>query len=130
MRLPALAKHVVVTLIDDTDGRSVADETVSFGLDGYAYEIDLSGKNAKKIRDTMAFWAAHGRRLPGGRRRAGTKLADQRTDASEVRAWLRDRGHEISDRGRIPVPLRQQFDEANAPKKKSKPKKAARTAPK
>lgn len=127
MRSPPLAKHVVVTLVDDTDERSTADETVSFGLDGFTYEIDLSNKNAKKIRDTMAFWAAHARRLPGGRRRPGTKLADQGTDSSEVRAWLRERGHQISDRGRIPVPLRQKYDESNAPKN-PKPTKTGRGA--
>lgn len=120
-----MAKHVTVTLVDDTDERSIADETVSFGLDGFTYEIDLSSKNAKKIRDTVQFWADHARRQPGGRRHVGTKLADQGTDASEVRAWLRERGHEISDRGRIPVPLRKEFDEANAPKK-PKPKKPGR----
>ena len=38
-----------VSLVDDLNG-SKADGTVSFGLDGKSYEIDLSTKNAEKLR--------------------------------------------------------------------------------
>ena len=40
-----VAQRVHIVLEDDLDG-STADETVSFGLDGASYEIDLSKKNA------------------------------------------------------------------------------------
>ena len=42
-----MAQRVHIVLEDDVDG-SKADETVSFGLDGSSYEIDLSAKNAEK----------------------------------------------------------------------------------
>lgn len=45
-----MAKKVTVTLVDDFDGSGAADETVEFGLDGVTYEIDLSTKNATKLR--------------------------------------------------------------------------------
>ena len=45
-----MAKKVTVTLVDDFDGEGAADETVEFGLDGVTYEIDLSNKNAGKLR--------------------------------------------------------------------------------
>ena len=49
-----MAKKVTVTLVDDFDGDGAADETVEFGLDGVTYEIDLSSKNAKKLRDDLS----------------------------------------------------------------------------
>ena len=48
----------VTLLEDDTDG-SQASETVNFGLDGAAYEIDLSDKNASALRDTLTGWISH-----------------------------------------------------------------------
>src|ERR1700675_353625 len=70
----AMAKKVTVTLVDDFDGSGAADETVEFGLDGVTYEIDLSAKNAAKLRSDLKGWVDAGRRV-GGRRRgrsAGT----------------------------------------------------------
>lgn len=63
-----MAKKVTVTLVDDFDGSGAADETVEFGLDGVTYEIDLSTKNATKLRGDLKQWVAAGRRV-GGRRR-------------------------------------------------------------
>ena len=40
-----MAREVIEKLIDDLDGGE-ATETVTFGLDGASYEIDLSKKNA------------------------------------------------------------------------------------
>src|SRR5262245_10209833 len=44
-----VAKETVTRLIDDLDGGE-AHETVTFGLDGHVYQIDLSTRNAKKLR--------------------------------------------------------------------------------
>jgi len=63
-----MAKKVTVTLVDDFDGEGAADETVEFGLDGVSYEIDLSSKNAAKLRNDLKQWVDAGRRV-GGRRR-------------------------------------------------------------
>ena len=51
-----MAKKVTVTLVDDFDGEGAADETVEFGLDGVSYEIDLSSKNAAKLRNDLKQW--------------------------------------------------------------------------
>ena len=47
-----MAQRVQVILEDDIDGGSAA-ETVSFSIDGSSYEIDLSKKNAAKLRDKV-----------------------------------------------------------------------------
>src|SRR5262249_17290600 len=60
----ALARETITKLIDDIDG-SVASETVTFGLDGYSYQIDLSAKNAKKLRTELAPYLESGHRVTG-----------------------------------------------------------------
>lgn len=67
-----MARTTVITLVDDVDG-TPATETVSFSVDGVAYEIDLSEANARKLRDEIAPWLNAGRRT-GGRRIRGTGM--------------------------------------------------------
>lgn len=57
-----MAKETITRLIDDLD-KSDADETVRFGLDGVEYEIDLSAKNAAKLRQLLEPYVTHGTRL-------------------------------------------------------------------
>ena len=56
-----MAQQTTVTLTDDIDG-SKAVETVSFGLDGKHYEIDLGAKNAKNLRKVVAAYIDAGRK--------------------------------------------------------------------
>jgi hypothetical protein len=56
-----MAQKVQVLLVDDLDG-SEATETVSFGIDGVAYEIDLSSGNAGKLRTELAQYVDHARK--------------------------------------------------------------------
>ncbi len=65
-----MAQKIHVELVDDVDG-SPAAETVSFGLDGVQYQIDLSEGNATALREALAPYIGHGRRAGGGRRRSG-----------------------------------------------------------
>lgn len=107
-----MAKKFEYTLIDDVDGSRAA-ETVSFSLDGVSYDIDLSEENAKKLREEFGQWIKHSqklsRRRPAIRRVAGVKAG---IDAGAIRAWARSTGREVSDRGRIPMDIRQAYQEA------------------
>lgn len=102
-----MAKKVTVTLVDDFDGSGAADETVEFGLDGVTYEIDLSTKNATKLRGDLKQWVAAGRRVGGRRRgRSGSgrgRGAIDREQSAAIREWARRNGHNVSTRGRIPA---------------------------
>ena len=60
-----MAQQKSVTLIDDLDGGKAA-ETITFGLDGASYEIDLSKKNATALRKAVADFVEHGRRVKAG----------------------------------------------------------------
>src|SRR5829696_5539506 len=71
-----MAQRTVIQLVDDIDGTQITDNqgvTVTFGLDGATYEIDLTNQNAKQLRDAVQVYIANGRRIGGGRSRsAGT----------------------------------------------------------
>jgi hypothetical protein len=112
-----MAKKVTVTLVDDFDGEGGADETVEFGLDGVTYEIDLSGKNANKLRAELKKWVEAGRRV-GGRRRGRSpvsgkgRAAIDREQSAAIRDWARRNGHNVSTRGRIPAEVIDAFHAA------------------
>lgn len=65
-----MAKQTITKLVDDIDG-GAAHETVKFGLDGHDYEIDLSSKNAKKLRTEFAAYIENGSRVTTARGSAG-----------------------------------------------------------
>jgi hypothetical protein len=110
-----MAKKVTVTLVDDFDGEGAADETVEFGLDGVTYEIDLSTKNATKLRGELKKWVDAGRRV-GGRRRGRSsgrgRGAIDREQSAAIREWARRNGHNVSTRGRIPADVIDAFHAA------------------
>jgi hypothetical protein len=114
-----VAQKVTVQLVDDLDG-SVAEETVEFGLDGIAYQIDLSTVNAEKIRDLLGDYVAHARRS-GARRRAaavaavarGRSAAVDREQNQAIREWARKRGLKVSERGRISAEVLDAYHQAN-----------------
>lgn len=108
-----MAQRVQITLVDDVDGSEAA-ETVQFGLDGVSYEIDLSDANAAKLRDSLATWVGHARRV-GGRKSSGkSNGASGRSDLNEIRQWGRANGYTVSDRGRVPVEIIRAYDAANS----------------
>jgi hypothetical protein len=110
-----MAKKVTVTLVDDFDGEAAADETVEFGLDGVTYEIDLSSKNAKKLRDDLKLWVEKGRRVGGRRRGRGGgrgRASIDREQSAAIREWARRNGHNVSTRGRIPADVIDAFHAA------------------
>src|SRR5919112_199939 len=107
-----MAQKVQVVLIDDLDGGD-ATETVTFGLDGATYEIDLSENNAAQLRDALAPWVGNGRRIsgratrPSGRR--GASSPSSSTDTTAIRSWAKDNGHIVSERGRISAKVQEAY---------------------
>ena len=115
-----MAQRVNVELIDDLD-ESPAAETVSFALDGVSYEIDLSEANAARLRDALAPFLGHARRV-GGRRSAGSSRTSSAAassagkgsgNAADIRAWARENGFEVSERGRVSAEVRAAYAAAH-----------------
>ena len=106
-----MAQRVNVVLVDDLDGND-ADETVTFGLDGVDYEIDLSKKNADGLRSQLGQYIDAGRKV-GGRKRKGQRAAGGGTAAADIRQWARDNGWDVPDRGRVSAEVREAYAAAH-----------------
>jgi hypothetical protein len=116
-----MARKVQVILSDDLDENVSADETVSFALDGTTYEIDLSDKHAKELRDVFSRYVqaarkvgrGGGRASGAGRSRATGGGRMDREQAGAIRDWARKNGHAVSDRGRIPASVVDAYEAAH-----------------
>lgn len=98
---------------DDLDGSPDA-ETMTFGLDGVTYEIDLSAKNRARLERDVAPYIEAGRRISRGRNRSSLgRPAGPRVDRAAVRAWAKENGFHVSERGRISSDLMSQYEAAH-----------------
>jgi hypothetical protein len=111
-----MATRTYTELIDDLDGQPLEDggSTISFALEGRAYEIDVSSANAQKLRDALAPFIAAGRRsgatsatrTPSVRRRGSS-------ETSAMRVWAVENGYTVSDRGRLSAPVVAAYEAAH-----------------
>ncbi|WNV92130.1 Lsr2 family protein [Umezawaea sp. Da 62-37] len=115
-----MAQKVLVQLIDDVDGTASDDiATVRFGLDGIAYEIDLTSKNGDRLRDALADFVSNARKV-GGRAKRNGEVVGARPVAGRskeqtlaIREWAKSHGHALADRGRIPASAIEAFEAAH-----------------
>lgn len=108
-----MAKTTLVTITDDLDG-SKASTTVRFGWKDTTYEIDLSKKNANALEKALAPYVGAARKVRGGTssRRARRGSSPSRSNQAAIRAWAKQNGYEIADRGRIPAAVIDAFTAA------------------
>jgi Lsr2 len=112
-----MAKETVTRLLDDLDG-GAAHETVKFAHDGHFYEIDLSSKNAKKLRNDLAVFVEHGSRVSSRAAAGGGGRGSQRGGGSDrdqnrvIREWALSKGFEVAERGRIKQDIVEAFHRA------------------
>ena len=106
-----MAQKIAIELEDDLDG-GPADETVRFGVDGTAYEIDLSNKNAAAFRRKLAPYIDHARKAGRGQRRRPGRPSANRERSGSIREWAQAQGITVSARGRIPASIVRQYQAA------------------
>lgn len=106
-----MVQRVSVALEDDLDG-GPAVETVRFGLSGAEYEIDLSKKNARAFRKGLAQFVEHARKAGRAQSRRAARTAASRQRSGDIRAWAKAEGIALSERGRIPASVVQQYEAA------------------
>ena len=112
-----MAQRVQIILEDDIDGTEAAG-TVQFGLDGVAYEIDLTDKHTTQLREGLATRVGHARKL-GNNRAVRHGAADtgkariDREQLNKIREWGRDNGHQVSDRGRVSQAVQDAYQQAH-----------------
>ena len=111
-----MAQKTIVLLVDDLDGKELKSgegETVTFGLDGITYEIDVSSRNAQKVRKDFGRYVDVARKVSGSRsgaRRSFRTKSD--VDPGAVRAWAKSNKVEVNTRGRIPQAVVDQYKAA------------------
>ena len=111
-----MAKTTVTHITDDLDGSKDATEVV-FSFDGVDYTIDLSKKNAAAMAKALKPYLDAATKVSGrgnrARRTKPSRAAGPRKDLAAVREWARGQGLEVSDRGRVPAAVVEQYDAAH-----------------
>jgi len=113
-----MAQRIQVLLVCDMhDDETPGTETVTFGLDGASYEIDLCEQHGGQLRERMAPYVGAGRRIgsrgehsPGRSRRRRSRGSGE---AARIREWARTQGLPVPERGRIPADLAEKFAASN-----------------
>jgi len=108
-----MVQKTVVTMVCDLphDDEVGGNETVSFAVDGTGYEIDVCAAHAKELHDIFGGYISHARRASAvGRPRRKTRSGPGRERSSEIRQWARERGDKVSERGRIPASIIQEYE--------------------
>jgi len=113
-----MARKIVHQLVDDLDGTLLevgSGETVQFALDSVAYEIDLTDAHAAALRDALSPYLAAARRVSSGRPSAAParRRRSGQQNLAPIRAWARQNGHPVSDRGRVPASVIAAYEAAH-----------------
>jgi Lsr2 len=109
-----MAQKVQTLFIDDIDGGE-AEGTIRFSLDGTEYEIDLSTTHNDALRKTLGTYIEHARKASGAARRSARssgRRGSSGIDTTAARAWAKENGYDIKDRGRVPSDVVAKYREA------------------
>lgn len=108
-----MASTTITQLTDDLDGTPIFDEggTVTFAYEGVTFEIDLTAANRRALEADLSRYMRVARvavepARPVSRRQAAAAR-------SRIRAWARDNGYTVSDRGRLSAQVLAAFDAAH-----------------
>jgi hypothetical protein len=110
-----MAKNMTVTVTDDIDGSSGAEE-ISFSYKGVSYTIDLSRKNTSAFDKALKPYIDAATRVPSrgtaARGRRTSTRAAAKGDVTAIRAWAAQAGHKVNSRGRIPKTVLDAYEAA------------------
>lgn len=107
-----MAQRVQVQILDDITGEEAA-ETITFGLDGVSYEIDLTADNAHELRDVLSPYLEKGRKVRGRSGAAQRSRTTTRDETHRIREWAQQNGYKPSSRGRISKNIIDAYQAAN-----------------
>ncbi len=106
-----MAQKTQILYVDDIDG-SEAEGTLRFGYSGAEYEIDLNRQHADEFANAIGPYLEAARKVSARRPSRGT-ARPVRHNQSDVREWARAQGLKVSDRGRIPAEVMNQYEAAH-----------------
>ena len=106
-----MARKIQMLLVCDVhEGEVPGQQTISFGLSGSSFEIDLCDVHAQELRDAFEPFVEHARRAGTRQRGRAGHGQSQRERSASIREWARERGIELSERGRIPAAVAAEYD--------------------
>jgi hypothetical protein len=120
-----MAQKVQVVLTCDLDEDEVpAVQTVNFGYDGYSYAFELCEQHLEEFNEMIHGYVAAARLADGPRRRRAPSVtaasrprrrraAAEEPSSSDIRAWARENGYDVSARGRISAEVRAAYEAAH-----------------
>jgi len=115
---------ILVEVVDDLDGTPLSEDQaveVIFGWGGSSYRMDLGRSNAHKLESMIKPYVDAAEKVSSGRgrprgtgpRRPDTGSGRSKEELAAIRAWLKQNGHEVNERGRIKADLLDLFDAAH-----------------
>ena len=115
-----MAKKTLI--IDDLTGETGA-RTRTLRFDGVEYEIDLTEKSFADLKRALRPYLRAARATsgtPASVARVSTtrarKAAAATSDSAVIRAWARSAGVAVTERGRVPAPVRAAWEAAGSPR--------------
>lgn len=110
-----MAQKIVTIYTDDLTGEESAEAaTHVFSLDGVSYEIDLGHDSYDQLLEALAPFTQAGRKI-GKSRKQATRGTSSRSseDTAAIRAWAKENGYTVNDRGRVPADIREAYEKAS-----------------
>jgi hypothetical protein len=114
-----MSQQLQVTFICDMPRHETdtqADRTVTLGIDGRHYELEMCAKHELQLLQTLGWYTMAARRVPRpGTLRHSLRTTEDRQHSREVRAWAVASGHQLPERGRMPLAVLRDYAAAHAP---------------
>ena len=105
-----MAEKNFTVMVDDLDGSTDGVSRVSFGVEGQAYSIDLSGPNRERLHESLSTFVAAATTIADCP--ASARSAEHRRRSKTIREWAKQNGYYLADRGRVPSAVVDAFDAA------------------
>lgn len=109
-----MAQEVLVRLLCDVgESRHEATGTVTLGVSGNTYDLDVCDKHGEEFDRAMAKWVSVGRRTTNGTGRARMRRTTQSNGKgvhTAVREWARTRGIDVAPKGNLPRSIVEQWE--------------------
>jgi hypothetical protein len=117
-----MAQKVVTLYTDDLTGEESTEiDTYTIMVNGAGVEIDLTPESHDKLMEALSpFLHAEGvRRVRDSsaartrRTRGGPTQSAKDQDSAAIRAWAKEQGYEVNDRGRVSATVREAYEKAH-----------------
>lgn len=107
-----MAQKIVTIYTDDLTGEESSEAaTHTIALDGVTYEIDLGPDSYDKLLEAVGPFLTAGRKTGRARKTRNAVVSSQ--DTAAIRAWAKEQGYQVNERGRVPADIREAYQKAH-----------------